>query len=264
MTTTTPNSPAGPATQAGPVIELRRYRLQRNARETLIDLFEREFLETQDAAGMSVLAQFRDLNDTDAFVWLRRFEDLPQRAEALRTFYTGPVWAQHCDEANGTMVNSDNVLMLRPLGDAAVPSLLRPGPLPQRFGAHRPSAAADLGEAGVFEMTTCYLAPRTDTAFAAWFEDTVCPALLAAGARVEGRWMVDHRENNFQRLPVREGETLFIWLLRFDGHDQLQAFHQKLAASAVWRDQVQPEICKRTWRENEVVRLAPTRRSLLR
>jgi hypothetical protein len=150
------------------------------------------------------------------------------------------------------------------MGDAVLPSLLGPGTLPLRFGPHRPSPAADLGEPGVFEMTTCYLAPRTDAAFAAWFEDTIRPALLAAGAGVEGRWVVDHRENNFQGLPVREGETLFIWLLRFDGHDDLQAFHRKLAASAAWRDQLWPEINKRTWRENEVLRLEPTRRSLLR
>jgi quinol monooxygenase YgiN len=258
MTTHIPDAPAGP------VIELRRYRLHPGARETLIDLFDREFLETQDAAGMSVLAQFRDLDDPDAFVWLRRFEDLPRRAEALRSFYTGPVWARHRDAANGTMVNSDNVLMLKPLGDAVLPSLLGPGPLPRSFGPHRPSPATELGEPGVFEMTTCHLAPRADTAFAAWFEDAVRPALLAAGATVEGRWVVDQRENNFQGLPVREGETLFIWLLRFDGQDRLQRFHQKLAASAVWRDQLWPEINKRTWRENEVLRLAPTRRSLLR
>ena len=258
MTSTTP-----PLFEA-PVIELRRYRLHPGARETLIDLFDREFLETQDAAGMSVLAQFRDLDDPDTFVWLRRFEDLPQRAEALRNFYGGPVWAQHKGVANGTMVNSDNVLMLRPLGDGTLPSLLGPGALPDVFGAHRPPPASDLGESGLFEMTTCYLAPRTDTAFAAWFEDTVRPVLLAAGAAIEGRWVVDHRENNFQGLPVREGETLFIWLLRFDGHGPLQGFHQKLAASAMWRDQVWPEICKRTWRGNEVVRLAPTCRSLLR
>ncbi len=253
-----------PKTTAGPVIELRRYRLHPGARETLIDLFDREFLETQDAAGLSVLAQFRDLDDPDAFVWLRRFEDLPRRAEALRSFYTGPVWARHRDAANGTMVNSDNVLMLKPLGDAVMPSLLGPGPLPPSFGAHRPPPAADPGEAGVFEMTACYLAPRTDTAFAAWFEDALRPVLLAAGATVEGCWVVDHRENNFQGLPVREGETLFIWLLRFDGHDDLQRFHLELAASALWRDQLRPEMNKRTWRDNEVVRLEPTRRSLLR
>ena len=260
----TSHTPDASDTSSHPVIELRRYRLHKGARETLIDLFDREFLETQDAAGMSVLAQFRDLDDPDAFVWLRRFEDLPSRAEALRGFYTGPVWARHRDAANGTMVNSDNVLMLRPLGDAVRTSLLGPGPLPPAFGPQRPPPATDLGEAGVFEMTTCYLAPRTDIAFAAWFEDAVRPALLAAGAGVEGRWVVDHRENNFQGLPVRERETLFIWLLRFGGDDALQGFHRKLSASAAWRDQLWPEMNRRTWRENEVVRLAPTSRSLLR
>lgn len=257
MTSTTPE------TLPTPVVELRRYRLHPDTRETLIELFDREFLETQDAVGMSVLAQFRALDDPDAFVWLRRFDGLPQRAEALRNFYTGPVWAQHCDAANGTMVNSDNVLMLRPLGDAGSTSLLGPGPLPDSFGARRPLPESDLGNAGVFEMTTCYLAPRTDTAFAAWFEDTICPVLLSAGARIEGCWVADHRDNTFPRLPVREGETLFIWLLRFDGDRELEAFHQTLAATPAWRDGVWPEIRKRTWRENEVVRLTPTSRSLL-
>ena len=83
-------------------------------RDALIELFEREFIETQETTGMIVLGQFRDLDDPDRFVWLRGFSDMANRATALQEFYGGPVWKAHRDAANATMIDSDNVLLLRP------------------------------------------------------------------------------------------------------------------------------------------------------
>src|SRR5690349_12870755 len=73
---------------ASAIVELRRYRLRPGTRETLIDLFDREFVEPQEAAGMRIIGQFRDLDDPDCFVWLRGFRDMPSRAAALEAFYT--------------------------------------------------------------------------------------------------------------------------------------------------------------------------------
>ncbi|MCQ8186788.1 NIPSNAP family protein [Streptomyces sp. RCU064] len=42
------------------VIELRQYTLRPGRREELIELFDREFIETQEETGMVVLGQFRD------------------------------------------------------------------------------------------------------------------------------------------------------------------------------------------------------------
>ena len=64
------------------VVELRRYDLRPGARETLIDLFEREFVETQEAVGIRVLGTFRDVADPHCFVWLRGFEDMTSRLVA--------------------------------------------------------------------------------------------------------------------------------------------------------------------------------------
>src|SRR5258705_5606734 len=75
-----------------PIVELRQYTLHPGARETLIELFDRELVETQEALGMSVLGQFRDLDGPNRFVWLRGFRDWPSRAPALKAFYVdGPV-----------------------------------------------------------------------------------------------------------------------------------------------------------------------------
>ena len=62
------------------VLELRQYTLHPGRRDDLIALFEREFIEPQEAAGIAVLGTFRDLDAPDRFVWLRGFADMPARA----------------------------------------------------------------------------------------------------------------------------------------------------------------------------------------
>lgn len=97
-----------------PVIELRQYTLKPGQRDVLIELFDRHFVESQEAAGMTVIGQFRDRRQSDRFVWMRGFRDMTARHSALERFYGGPVWAAHRTAANDTMVDSDNVLLLRP------------------------------------------------------------------------------------------------------------------------------------------------------
>ena len=61
------------------VVELRQYALHPRQRETLVSLFEREFIETQEAAGIRVLGQFEDLDEPQRFVWFRGFADMDAR-----------------------------------------------------------------------------------------------------------------------------------------------------------------------------------------
>src|SRR6266536_3819998 len=95
-----------------PIVELRQYTLHPGKRDVLIDLFDREFIEPQEAIRIKVIGQFRDVDDPDRFVWLRGFRDMASRAKALQDFYGGPVWKAHREAANATMVDSDNVLLL--------------------------------------------------------------------------------------------------------------------------------------------------------
>src|SRR5689334_8037801 len=92
------------------ILELRQYTLHPGQRDVLIELFEREFIESQEALGMEVIGTFRDLDRPDRFVWLRGFPDMAARGERLQSFYGGPVSQKHRDAANATMIDSDNVL----------------------------------------------------------------------------------------------------------------------------------------------------------
>src|SRR5262249_16608984 len=96
------------------VVELRQYKLKPQQRDVLINLFDEHFVESQEAVGMTVIGQFRDRGNADRFVWLRGFRDMESRKERLASVYDGPVWAAHRTEANNTMIDSDDVLLLKP------------------------------------------------------------------------------------------------------------------------------------------------------
>jgi hypothetical protein len=235
------------------VIELRQYTLHPGKREVLVDLFDRLFLDAQEELRMRVPGQFRDIDGPDRFVWLRGFPDLASRASLLEAFYGGPVWKANRDAANATMVDSDDVLLLRPV-DAGSGLLL---PVERGPSASDPS--------GAFVVATVYLldAP-VDDAFVHLFRTQVSPVMAAAGAPLLAEYRTEYGRNDFPRLPVREGEHAFVWITSFASPDDHDRFRAGLARSAAWTSAVEPALGRRFKSPPQVLRLAPTARSLLR
>jgi len=187
------------------VVELRQYTLRPGMRDTLIELFDREFIESQEAVGCQIIGQFRDCDDPDRFVWLRGFVDMTTRAGALAAFYGGPVWKAHREAANATMIDSDNVLLLRPA---------RAGCGFDLVGMPRPPLDAGTIPQELLFVTVCHLAEAADETFLSAFEHDVAVHLAAAGAPVLGYFVTEVTSNNFPVLPVREGENVFVWVSR--------------------------------------------------
>src|SRR5438552_17461258 len=92
-----------------PIVELRQYTLHPGKRDVLIDLFDREFVEPQEALGMKVIGQFRDLERPDCFVRLRGFSDMPSRKQMLADFYGGPEEGEMGSGRNGVRSGRNGV-----------------------------------------------------------------------------------------------------------------------------------------------------------
>lgn len=182
-----------------PVVELRQYTLKPGRHDDLVEVFDRHLVEPQEALGMTVIGQFRDQQRPDRFVWLRGFADMESRHRALEAFYGGPVWAKHAPAANDTMLEWDDVLLLRPA---------RPGTA-FRIGADRGDAAGR-GPATVIAATYRMPAPA-DAALVSEFERRVAPVLEEEGIRIEGVFVTEPSPNTFTRLPVRAGENVLVW-----------------------------------------------------
>jgi len=227
-------------------IELRRYTTVANMRDMLTSLFEREFIDSQIECGAMPIGQFNDLDDPNMFVWLRGFESMASRLTALTAFYIGsPVWKAHRDAANATLVDSDNVLLLRPA---------RPHSGFELSGLTRANAGTERTRAAVAVLVLMLEAPA-DEAFVLAFEATVLPHLREHGERI-AYFVSEEQPNDFTRLPVRD-DAAFVVAGVCRTRDDLGAWHGivKTHLERAMRDRI---------RGTELLRLEPLTRSLYR
>ncbi|UUZ54461.1 NIPSNAP family protein [Massilia sp. H-1] len=84
--------------------------------------FETWFPEAFQQLGAMALGHFVERGPGNRFTWLRAYPDMAARLSANTAFYDGPVWREHKATLNHWIVDSDNVLLLRPLyAGAAIP-----------------------------------------------------------------------------------------------------------------------------------------------
>ena len=246
--TATPTVPAPDA--ACNVVELRQYTLHPGGREALIELFDRAFVEPQEAEGMTVIGQFRDLDADDRFVWLRGFADMDRRASALAAFYGGPVWQQHRNEANATMIDSDDVLLLRPAWSGSGIDMR---------GRSRPAGSMRLHRPGLLHLGVLPLHTRPDEALLHRCREQVAASLQHGGGEVLGWYATHEAANNFPRLPVREDTQVLVVATLFDSVQACDRF----IASTPWTAQAMPALAPWLAAPPQHRRLVPTARSAL-
>jgi NIPSNAP len=237
-----------------PIVELRQYTLVPGQRETLIALFEREFVETQEVTGMRLIGQFRDLRTPDRFVWLRGFSDMDSRALQLEAFYGGPVWKAHRDAANATMIDSNNVLLLRPTSPTSGFQLQPTRRVPPGSGDERDA---------VLVAAIYYLNKTKGEEAAAFFERELRPKLAEAGIAVLASFITETRPNSFPRLPVREDANVLVWFARFNNHVNYEEQSARMV-NRVRQSVIEERLSQLLAEPPEVLMLQPTTRSLLR
>ena len=237
-----------------PIVELRRYTLHPGRRDDLIELFDREFVETQEAVGIQVIGQFYDLDDPDQFVWLRGFNDMSAREQSLHAFYGGPVWKAHREAANSTMIDSDNVLLLR---------LVHPSSGFSLKSGRRPPRGSRTVQDGFVTVTIYPLNKPATSDFINYFENTIHPELMEADVWVLAYFVTEDSPNTYPGLPVREGEYVFVWFAGFPDQDAYESRLARLEGSQLWMQEISKFLKKHLRGKPEILRLTPTPRSWL-
>jgi hypothetical protein len=176
-----------------PIVELRQYTMVPGRLDEFLAIFESKLTGPQAEWGAPVLGIFRDRNRPDFFVWLRGFADMAARLRALEGFYGSPLWKEHRDAVNATLVDNDNVLLLRALGDGL---------------SLQPSG----GAAGLVVASLHALAEPADEATA---RRLAAESAAALGPALRGTFVTELAKNDFPRLPVRDKEYFFVWVAAF-------------------------------------------------
>lgn len=228
------------------VIELRQYILLPGRREAFVELFDKELLDSQEAAGIAVLGQFTDTEDPDRIVWLRGFADMDARHQALTRFYDSPAWHRfgHLAVAD-KKPDLDDVLLLRPLHRAE--------PVP-----FTPSGRLPLGAP----------VPQREVSVAVWFftpgddrgpeliRDALLPRLRETDPTQMLALATEPAPNTFPQLPVRTDVNAVVVLTTHAA--PAPAPHPTAVA-----DTVIPALADAQVAPTQILRLTPTSRSVL-
>jgi quinol monooxygenase YgiN len=239
-----------------PIVDLRQYTLFPGTRDEFVKLFDREFVETQEACGMRIIGQFRDLGDPNRFVWLRGFQDMPARERALNAFYIdGAAWKAHGEAARSMMIDSTDALLLHPS---------RPGSgFKLDDAGRRPQLDTRVPE-GLIVATIYPLAAPVGENLLELFECRIAPALGSAGASILASFATDHSPNNFPRLVLREREDVFVLFCGFKNEDAYHDHMTTLGRAKEWRGEIGPAVMRYLRGRPQVLRLEATSRSQVR
>ena len=208
--TSSPKPPVNPnANQDIGVIELRNYVLRPGSRERFTHLFESNFMESQNVLGGYILGEFRLKGEPDHFFWIRGFKDMSARGKMLPAFYHGPVWKQHREEANGMLVNNDNVYLLRPL---------------------KPFNSNELIHKGIVVLDY-YIANCKLGRLITLFNDSLLPIQQQNGITHTTLWVSEPAENDFPALPVFQNKDLLVSITLYKNEAEYRSKMRRLRAA---------------------------------
>jgi hypothetical protein len=232
------------------IVELRQYLLQRGRRDELIELFDRELVDSQEAVGVRVIGQFRDVDRVNHFVWMRGFPDRVARQQALTSFYGGPVWREHGRAAAATMIDSDDVHQLKAISEPD-----------DRLGI-RPSNDRDRsGDRGAILVVIAHRRSDQTTDQDDLIREHLIPIVEDSGVRTVGMYTTDPAANPYPALPVRRSNVL-VWVA---AASTPEALDQAAGQVAIARQELANYASANGYAEIllDVLRLEPTHRSCL-
>jgi hypothetical protein len=183
------------------VLEFRRYTIKEGEREHFAQYFDAYFPEALQQLGTIVAGDFFERKNSSGFTWIRGFHTLEDRAVLNAQFYAGSVWKEHKKTMNDLIVDSDNVMLLRPLS-------------PERGIPILPAVDAIVEANRVQGIVVAQIfAVKADSveAFAKAAEPTFA-SYRAAGVREAGVLVTLDVPNNYPQLPIRTDGPFLVWL----------------------------------------------------
>lgn len=230
-------------------IEFRRYTIKEGGREHFAQYFESYFPEAFQQLGAIAAGSFLERKNQFGFTWIRGFHTIEARAVVNAAFYYGPLWKEHKKKLNDLIIDSDNVMLLRPLsaerGVAVLPAV---DPIAEVNGAQ-----------GIVVAQIFAIKANSVEAFAREAEATFA-SYRAVGVREAGVLVTLDVTNNFPQLPIRTDGPYLVWLGILKDNQMLETGFNPVA-----------ERCQRSLAATgllrgapELIVLDPTRRSRLR
>ena len=93
------------------IVEVRRYRIKPGRRDEFIRFFETRSIPALRSYGMKVLGPLVDVENPNAFVFLRAFPSLEARDSMKEAFYGSDLWKNEMEAIAMPMIDSYDVVL---------------------------------------------------------------------------------------------------------------------------------------------------------
>lgn len=93
--------------------ELRQYRIKPGQRDNWVRLMEEDIIPFQISKGMVVIGSFVGQEETDLYVWIRRFESEEERVRLYCEVYESDYWQNDIAPQVGTMLDRERIQVTR-------------------------------------------------------------------------------------------------------------------------------------------------------
>lgn len=230
------------------VLELRNYLVKPGRRDEFINLFEKNFVQSQNILGGYILGQYRVKGAENNFLWIRGFPDMPARYKYLNDFYYGsPAWKQHKSEANSMLLNNDNVYLLKPLNLKDGPNDAAPSFNTNWFGQQKGVAVIDL-----------YTSNTKRDKLIEFVKKKYLTILNDSKIEHTSFWTSETTPNDFTGLPVFQDKNLLVQITFYKSESDYKA--KVKVIDSKMNDDLKSELADLTTIKNTLI-LYPTEKS---
>ncbi len=230
------------------VLELRNYLVRHGRRDDFINLFEDNFVGSQNILGGYILGQFRVKGADDNFFWIRGFRDMPARYKFLNDFYYGsPSWKQHKAEANSMLLNNDNVHLLKPLNLKGDSNDAESSFNANWFGQEKGIAVVDF-----------YTSNTKRDKLIEFVKKKYAAILNASKIENASFWTSETTPNDFTGLPVFQDKNLLVQITFYKNESEYQSKMKDVDSKM--NDELKSEIADLVTIKNTLI-IYPTEKS---
>jgi hypothetical protein len=203
------------------VIELRNYLLKSGKRDSFINGFEDKILDTLNGRDNYVLGQYRLKGAEDNFLWIRGFNDMPSRLNALKSFYSCKYWEEVVWIPQAYMLNYTNVNLLKPLIFTGENQNSAAGFPSDWFGKPKGIAIVDFYYAtnGWLDKLVEFMKAKYD------------PVIRASNVENISYWISEQAINDYLDLPAYQDKNLLVTISFYENEEAYQNTIKKINAS---------------------------------
>lgn len=94
------------------IVEMRHYRTRPGMRERFLELFRAKSMPEHARLGMPIAGPFLDVENDDAFFFMRGFPDLESRDSLKAQFYEGKLWKEELEQVLMPMLAHYDVVVV--------------------------------------------------------------------------------------------------------------------------------------------------------